>query len=201
MTNSVDKSKADIRAKMRTMLHAMTNEQRHAAAVSACGKLTALEEFQNASVIMLYMPLANEIDVTPVAVQCFRLGKTVCVPKVDWDRREMTAAEVNSIDDDVLDCDEHGVRSPKDCRPVLPNTIDLVIVPGLAFDQRGNRLGRGGGYYDRFIKKLRTSTTTVGLVFDTQIVPAVPFKKSDAAVDMVVTDRRVAVARAARSKA
>lgn len=201
MKDELNKAKAEIRARMRALLTAMDEKQRHAASASACTKLTSLEAFEHASVVMLYMPMTNEIDVIPAAVKCFRLGKTVCVPKVDWDRGEIDPVEVTSLDDHVLDCDEHGVRSPKICQPILPSIIDLVVVPGLAYDAQGNRLGRGGGYYDRFLKRLRASAVTAGLVFDQQIVPRIPTKKHDVAVDIVVTDRRVSMAKSERTKA
>ena len=196
MADPADQSKANIRSRMRAALKAMTPEQRHGASVAACARLIKLEAFQQAAVIMLYMPLANEIDVTHAAMRCFRLGKTVCVPKVDWDRCEMHAVEITSLDDRVLDCDEHGLRSPRVCSPVVPSVIDVVVVPALAYDPRGNRLGRGGGYYDRFLSKVRANVTTVGLVFDQQIVDQVPVKPHDMAVDIVVTDRRVTCANA-----
>jgi 5-formyltetrahydrofolate cyclo-ligase len=200
MTHDIRKTKSDIRARMKAALAAMTDDQRHAASVCACNRLTALECFQHAAVVMLYMPLANEVDDTPAAVKCFRAGKTVCVPKVDWEHNDMDAVEVTSFDDRVLDCDEHGLRVPKNCRPVLPNLIDLVVVPGLAFDPQGNRLGRGGGFYDRFLTRLRHGVPTVGLVFDQQIVDRVPTIAHDLAVDIVVTDRRVTMSKAARCK-
>jgi 5-formyltetrahydrofolate cyclo-ligase len=198
MTKDIRKAKADIRARVRKSLMDMSAEQLHTASESAGSRLMSLEGFQHAADVMLYMPLANEVDVTPVAVRCFREAKTVCVPKVDWDHRDMDPVEVTSLDDDVLDCDEHGVRSPRDCRPILPSIIELVVVPGLAFDPQGNRLGRGGGYYDRFLAKLKPNVTTVGLVFDQQIVDSVPSTKHDRAVDIIVTDRRVTMAKAAR---
>jgi 5-formyltetrahydrofolate cyclo-ligase len=201
MSDKIRKSKAEIRARVRSALGALTDQQRHAASVSACARVTSLEAFGHAGVVMLYMPMANEIDLTPIAVRCFRDSKTVCVPKVDWEHRDMDAVEVTSLDDDVLDCDEHGVRVvPKNCRPILPGLIDLAIVPAVALDARGNRLGRGGGYYDRFLARLKPSVTTVGLVFDQQIVDAVPTAKHDLAVDIIVTDRRVTMAKAARCK-
>src|SRR5688572_16491016 len=132
MTDPAAKKKTEIRSRMRAALGSMTPEARQNASFSACARLQGLEPFEHASVVMLYMPLETEVDVTHIAVRCFRLGKTLCVPKVDWDREEMNPVEVTSLDDRVLDCDEHGVRSPKDCRPIMPSMIDLVVVPALA---------------------------------------------------------------------
>lgn len=183
--------KTNLRTEMRSRMRSVSAEQRHASSASACARLVGLEPFLHASVVMLYMPLATEIDLTPVAVRCFQLGKSVCVPRVDWQRRDMAAVEVTSFDDHVMDIDEHGLRSPRGGHPLLPSTIDLIVVPGLAFDTSGNRLGRGGGYYDRFLKRLRPAATTVGLAFDWQIVDLVPADDRDVSVDAVVTDRRI----------
>jgi 5-formyltetrahydrofolate cyclo-ligase len=199
MTHSPQETKAQIRSRMRSIIRGMSDEQRRIASSNACARLCGLEAFEHAGVVMMYMPLANEIDITPAALRCFQRGKSVCVPKVDWARGEMNPVEITSLDDHVLDCDEHGLRSPKICRPVLPTTIDLVVVPGLAFDPQGNRLGRGGGYYDRFLRRLKPGVTTVGLVFDQQIIDAVPAEESDVAVDIVVSDRRVTFAKPART--
>ncbi|MHC5002708.1 MAG: 5-formyltetrahydrofolate cyclo-ligase [Planctomycetota bacterium] len=196
----VDEFKADLRSRMRAHMRAMPEQRRHEASAAACSRLVKLEAFQHASVVMLYMPLATEVDLTPAAVRCFQLGKTVCVPKVDWERRDMAAVEVSSFDDHVMDIDEHGLRSPHRGHPLLPKSIDLVVVPGLAFDAHGNRLGRGGGYYDRFLRRLRHAATTVGLAFDFQIVDLVPADDRDMSVDLVVTERRVVLADSSRSR-
>ena len=141
--------------------------------------------------VMLYMPLATELDLTPAAISCFQSGQTVCVPRVDWKGRDMVPVEISSFDDEVMEVGEHGVRTPRGGRPLVPHLIDLVIVPGLAFDPSGNRLGRGGGFYDRFLRRLRRSATTVGLAFDVQIIDTVPANDRDFAVTTIVTDRRV----------
>jgi len=159
-----------------------------------------LEVFKHAAVVMLYMPLAMEVDLTPVALRCFQLGKTVCVPKVDWKRRDMAPVEATSFDDQVMDIDEHGLRAPRDGQVIVPGSIDLAVVPGLAFDTSGARLGRGGGYYDRFLSRLRRSAATVGLAYDAQIIEAVPADDRDFCVDIVVTDRRVTYGSRSRTR-
>lgn len=199
MTQPSIQLKHELRAKMRQAIGELTAEQLHAASVAACARLTALEAFDLAAIVMLYLPLTGKIDITPAAIRCFSRGQTVCVPKVDWQRRDMQPVEVCSLDDRVLETDEHGVRCPRDARPVMPGMIDVVVVPGLAFDSQGRRLGRGGGYYDRFLKRLRPNVTTIGLAFDWQIIDEVPAASHDIAVDIVVSDRRVTMAKAMRS--
>jgi 5-formyltetrahydrofolate cyclo-ligase len=176
---------------MRKLLADLDPETRHDASAAACVRLAALEAFRHASVVMLYMPLPTELDLTAAAIRCYRQGKTVCVPRVDWKGRDMVPVEISSFDDEVMEIDNHGLRTPREGRPLVPRLIDLVIVPGLAFDTAGNRLGRGGGFYDRFLRRLRRSATTVGFAFDAQIVDAVPADDSDFGMDTIVTDRRV----------
>ena len=130
---------------MKSKLAASSPEQRHIDSVAACTRLMNLEVFKHAAVVMLYMPLAMEVDLTPVALRCFQLGKTVCVPKVDWKRRDMAPVEVTSFDDQVMDIDEHGLRAPRDGQVIVPGSIDLAVAPGLAFDTSGARLGAAGG--------------------------------------------------------
>ena len=195
MTDELNKSKSEIRARMRAALSAMTESDRSGASAAACSKLTALEQFDRASIVMLYLPLPKEVDVTTAVLRCFRQGQTVCVPRVDWKRKDMESVEITSLDDRILDTDEHGVRTPRMGNVIQPGVIDLVVVPGLAFDPHGHRLGRGQGYYDRFLSRLRPTATTVGLAFDSQIVDTVPTNERDKAVDIVVTDRRVTFAR------
>jgi 5-formyltetrahydrofolate cyclo-ligase len=200
MTEDHQQRKTDIRARMREGLAAMDDDFRHDTSAAACSHLTSLDAFRHASVVMLYMPLANEVDLTAAAIRCFRTGKTVCVPRVNWKRQDMDGVEVSSFDDEVMAIDEHGLRMPRSGSPLLPTMIDLVVVPGLAFDPHGNRLGRGSGYYDRFLKRLRRSSTTVGVAFDVQIIDVVPADERDMSVDIVVTDRRVTHAAATRSR-
>jgi 5-formyltetrahydrofolate cyclo-ligase len=200
MTDDKSQWKSDIRARMRALLGEMDDEFRHDASTAACENLTGLDVFRHASVVMLYMPLEHEVDLTPAAICCFRAGKTVCVPCVDWKRWDLNPVEVTSFDDEVMDINEHGLRTPRQGRPVLPTLIDLVVVPGLAFDPHGNRLGRGVGFYDRFLGRLRRSATSAGLAFDAQIIDDVPADERDMSVDIIVTDRRATYAASARSR-
>jgi len=200
MNDQADNEKAELRSKMRAMLSELDPADRHTASARACTRLIGLEAFKHASVVMLYMSIPTEVDTTLVAIRCFQRGKIVCVPKVDWKRREMSVVEVSSFDDRSIEVDDHGIRTPRGGRLVVPASIDLVVVPGLAFDTHGNRLGRGGGFYDRFLPRLRRAATTVGLAFDDQVVENVPAGEQDVKIDSLVTDRRVTRTRSSRSR-
>lgn len=200
MSQPTEQAKAAIRREMREALAAIDPAQHHDGSIHACERVAGLDPFRVASVIMLYMPISTELDVTPLALRCFELGKTVCVPRVDWDNGRMEPVEVIAFDDRVMNVDERGIRSPRSGRAVSSGLIDLIFVPGLAFDPAGHRLGRGGGYYDRFLPRLRPSLTKVGLAFDRQIVDRIPAADHDVPMDMVVTERRVITVHAARTR-
>jgi len=178
------------RATVRERLAAMTPKDRHDKSARVCRRVEDLDPFRQAMTVMMYMPLPTEVDVTPLAIRCFQMGAIVCVPKVNWERRDMSAVEMLRFDDQDMDLDEHGIRVPRDGRMVLPSLIDLIIIPGLAFDAQGNRLGRGRGYYDRFLSKVGRTVPKIGVCFDEQMVDEVPTGPGDVKVDVVVTDRR-----------
>jgi 5-formyltetrahydrofolate cyclo-ligase len=184
-------AKRAIRRRMRTVLAELEPRDRREASAAACRRLVELDAWRRASCVMLYLPLASEIDVLAAAVQAFRGDRTVCVPHVDWDRGDMAPVAVRSFDDAVLEADGTGVRTPVGGRPVVPDAIDLVVIPALAYDLAGHRLGRGGGYYDRFLPRLRRDAVRVGLVFDRQLVDAIPTEAHDVAAHVVVTERRL----------
>lgn len=191
MTDTSNHSKADLRREMRARIKALSPEQRREASMQACARLGGLDDFERALMVMLYMPLPDEPDLTPAAIRCFQQGKSVCVPFVDWRREDMYAVEANTFDDEQMELDERGLRRPREGRPIPVSAIDLIVVPGLAFDAQGRRLGRGGGFYDRFLTRLSNRTVRVGLAFDVQIVESVPVENHDGLMDVVVTDRRV----------
>jgi len=189
MTEAADKTV--LRTEVRGHVRAIDPRERAEASDLACRRLAELPAWSRAATIMLYVPLRSEVDTTPLALECFREGRTVCVPRVDWDRGEMHPVETTSFEDEALVTDERNLRTPTAGRPVVPASIDLVVVPGLAFDPDGGRLGRGGGFYDRFLARTDQRTLRIGIAFDAQIVPLVPREPHDVLMDAVVTDRRL----------
>ncbi len=194
MSDAHDQRKAEIRARMRQMLASMDDAHRREASAAACAHLVGLAEFRKASTVMLYMALTGEIDLGPAAAACFAAGKTVCVPRVDWAGGLIEPVEVPSLDEREMVRDDRGLRVPRAGEVVPPEFLDLVAVPGLAFDPGGRRLGRGAGYYDRFLGRVRLSATRVGIAFDAQVIDTVPADERDMPVDIVVTDRRISYA-------
>ncbi len=197
--NHDELEKSNLRASIKIVLGAMTAKERHDASLAACQKLMGLDLFVHAGAVMLYMPLTSEVDVSSIALRALQAGKTVCVPHVVG--THLRPVEITRFDVADMDLDDHGVRTPRDGAPVSPEILDLIVVPGLAFDSAGHRLGRGGGIYDRFLSRVARRTAVIAIAYDAQVVEHVPSSRHDVPVQFVVTDRRIITSgSAARSR-
>jgi len=156
----------------------------------ACANLCLTEEFRQARVVMLFLSLAREIDTTFALQSAFSEEKTVLVPKVIWGDSKIVPVRFTALDDEC-EPDRYGLRNPVQSEIVPAGEIDLVVVPGLAFDTQGNRLGRGGGFYDRFGAEPSLQARRCGFAFHEQLLPEVPAEPTDLPVDMLVTDRQI----------
>jgi len=143
-------TKSAIRRQLRETLAAISDETLHAKSVAACSLMAHTEEFRAARTIMLYLSTAHEVDTAPLALRAWQEGKTVVVPKVTWEQRRMFPVEITSLHAGIT-VTGPGVREPIAGKPVPLDLIDLVIVPGLGFTPTGYRIGRGMGFYDRFL--------------------------------------------------
>lgn len=197
MSESLVQMKTAMRDEMRRRLSTLSGEEASALSQSVCKRVLAMDAFVNSDTIMMYLPLPKEVDVSAIALRCFQTGRTVCVPRVDWERKRMTAIEVRDFETGLRET-RNGVREPAVGRPIPLEQIGLVLAPGLAFDALGSRLGRGGGFYDRFLsgdpsnERLRSARWfTAGVCFDFQVVERVPTDELDIRLDAVVTDRRL----------
>jgi len=190
VSDSTCEAKKAIRAALGDRLRGFDEEQIHRKSVEACRRLVETEEFDCAGVLMLFLPLAHEVDASAIALKAWQQDKLVTVPLVRADQRRMIPLEIRSLTE-AMETDRLGVRTPSVGRPIPVDLIDLVIVPGVAFDALGRRLGRGGGYYDRFMSQGDYRARSCGLAFDEQRLDEVPTGEHDVAVDMLVTDERV----------
>jgi len=174
---------------MKAALGAMKAEDAAEMSRAACELLLALGEYRLARSVMLYAPLAGEVDCRPVAVAAWKDGKTVLLPRVTWAKRDMVAVPVGSLNHLVV-TGRNGLREPEG-EPWPIERIDLIVVPGLAYDRLGNRLGRGGGFYDRFLARASLAAHTCGLAFSIQMMRELPVHPNDYPVKVLVTDKEV----------
>ena len=182
--------KAQLRRQLRETLVGLSERQRSDKSKQACKNLVATEQFQNASVIMFYLALPHEVDTTAAILCAWQQEKSVAVPKVSWQQRHMIAVEITSLETG-LSVDTGGLQNPVTGVPMPIEEIDLVVTPAVAYDKNGNRLGRGGGYFDRFFSSERLQASKCGFGFSEQVIESVPVTEHDQSVDLLVTDEGV----------
>jgi 5-formyltetrahydrofolate cyclo-ligase len=181
-------SKSLIRRELRDRLAAMSDADRHAKSIAACSLITSSPEFAAARVIMLYVSIPTEVDTAPLALRAWQAGKTVVVPKVAWDQRRMLPIEISSLTTGMTSTGP-GIREPIAGQPMPVEFIDLVIVPGLGFTNTGYRIGRGMGFYDRFLAQPTFVGLSCGLAFGEQVVDDLPVLDHDIPLSMLATDK------------
>jgi len=182
--------KVELRGQLRNRLLAMPPEQRREKSRKACRHLMALEQYQDASIIMIYLSLPHEVDTSEAILHAWQLGKTIAVPKISWQQRHMIPVQITSLETG-FSTGASGLRNPVAGVPIPFGQIDLVVAPALGFDRLGNRLGRGGSFYDRFFANKEVIASRCGLAFAEQLVDSIPTTESDEPVDFVVTDEEV----------
>ena len=154
-------------------------------------RLLGLKAYAEANIIMCYMPCRREVDTEAFIRHALESGKRVCLPVVVRDKKHMLACQVD-YPLDKLSPDTYGILSPcySSAGEVNPGDIQLILVPGIAFDERGYRLGYGGGYYDRFLSRSHAAVT-VGLAYEFQLLDELPVASHDVKLDLIVTQQRV----------
>lgn len=182
--------KKALRQELRQRLASITPQKLHERSVAACNRLIELPDYEKCETLMIYLSMPQEVDTTTLALRAWGDGKRVLAPKVSWEQRRMLPIEIRSLNDDVRS-DAMGLREPIDGLPIPVSEIDFVIVPGLGFDELGNRLGRGRGFYDRFLLHRDFRAVACGLAFEDQVVAEVPHDDSDAKMGLLVTDAKL----------
>jgi 5-formyltetrahydrofolate cyclo-ligase len=147
-------------------------------------RLVAIPDFVAAGSVLLFYSFGSEVTTSGLVDHARALGKRVLLPYIEGDALE--AAEIMA--GEAMVPTTYGPKEPVRRRAVDPGEVDLVVAPGLAFDRRGYRLGYGGGFYDRYLARLRPSATRVAVGFSFQVVEEVPSGPGDEPVHLVVTE-------------
>ncbi|HSU54065.1 MAG TPA: 5-formyltetrahydrofolate cyclo-ligase, partial [Candidatus Dormibacteraeota bacterium] len=178
--------KSQLRDSVRRRIREMAETERREASERAVALCAAQPLWERSSSILLFAPLVEELDAWPLLAEGLRSGKQMLLPR--YKSGHYVACEIKNPDMD-LEPGKFGIREPTgSCRELSLNRLDLVLVPGIAFDLQGRRLGRGKGFYDRLLAEVRG--TTCGVAFDEQIVPEVPVEPHDKRVDCILTPTR-----------
>jgi 5-formyltetrahydrofolate cyclo-ligase len=184
-SDDLKRRKRALRRKVGARRDAMPPEERERLGQAVARNLLALPEVRQASTVMAFSSFGSEVDSGPIIEQLARDGRRVVLPRVEG----RTIVPVGYRSGDPVKPSSFGALEPAAGEPVGPEEIDVVVVPGLAFDRRGHRVGYGGGFYDRFLGRLRPDALTVGICFSVQVVDEVPHGRGDRPVDLVVTEQ------------
>ena len=149
-------------------------------------QLWKLPAIQKAASILFYASMPGEVDTLAMIEKAILKGKRVSLPIVEQNQRKLIPTLISSMED--VHKKKYGILEPhfNPDRVLAVKDIDAVIVPGLAFDKHCNRLGRGAGYYDRFLSTLPKTVTTVGLAFDFQLTESLPTEAHDVRLGQII---------------
>ena len=180
--------KSRIRKEIREKLNRQSNTQRLRKSHLIKDKLFNLAEFKKAKCVMFYIATDKEVETRFMIVAAKTLGKKVVVPVILEGAKRIIASLSEDFEKE-LSPGPFGILQPqkKYIREISNKKIDLVVVPGLAFDRQSKRLGRGRGYYDKFLAGLSPATARIGLAFDFQFFKKLPFLSHDVPVHRVIS--------------
>ena len=189
----IQKSKLDIRKNMAAMIAKLSKKAIQESTSEIEERLFDFANFLESKIALLYIGQAGEVSTDAIIKRTYDLGKIVVLPLVNAGPK--TGSLLYKIDDFERDMtpgpDGLPVPDPGRCRPVPIDCIDIAIIPGIAFDEKGGRIGVGDGYYDRLIPNLPITTRKVALAFDSQVIPQVPVESHDKFVDIIITEKRI----------
>lgn len=187
---TIDLDKRVLRERVLARRDELTADERRTKSDAICRRLVALPEVAGAATVLAFASFRSEVDTRPLIGWCLRHDVTVALPRVAG-RHEMEAFVVA---DPAIDLVEGAWSIPEPragLARLAPETIDVVVVPGVAFDPHGGRIGYGGGFYDTYLRRVPVAAARIAVAFDLQVVEAVPRAAHDLAVGLVVTETRV----------
>jgi 5-formyltetrahydrofolate cyclo-ligase len=191
-TTSVRDRKRYIRRSLRAVRRGLSEAERLARSRRVWERVAALACYQHARVVLGYMAFDHEVLTDGLMRRAMASGKQLVLPMVLGNRQGMALYVIEELERDVAPgyC---GILEPQPrrTRAVAPETLELALIPGVAFDLRGGRLGLGAGFYDRLLSQLPRGIPMVGLAFDFQVIPRLPLQPHDILLDAIVTESRV----------
>lgn len=188
MERSLVDQKQQLRKQARAAVSAMSVGDQAEAAAAARELLHQQPAWKAATSVLFFAPLRNELDVWPLLTVALGEGKQIALPRYEATGKRYVACRVRNLLTDLV-TGRFGIREPKPAGELVElKRLDLILVPALAFDWRGRRLGRGKGFYDRFLGTVHGKTC--GVAFDEQMMDAIPVEPHDIRVDCILTPTR-----------
>ena len=190
--DEVREKKQEIRNEISTFFNSLPGDVLEANTSVIERRLFEFANFLESKIVMLYVNVENEVATDNIIRRSYDYSKIVVLPTFDTVKSTMKLMKVDNPDKDLIK-GPRGILEPNPakCKLVPLDCIDIAIIPGIAMDEKGGRVGSGDGYYDRIIPDLPMTTRKVGLVFEGQLIPQVPMESHDKHVDIIITEKRV----------
>lgn len=182
--------KKEIRAGFLLRRKALSSEECRLKSGEIAKRFLASPEFNAAQTIHFYLAMAAEVQTDEMIREALRMKKRVVVPLVQPETKSLALSELIELHPSKLQPGPYGISEPRleYRKKVDPREVELWVVPGVAFDETGNRLGFGGGYYDRLLSSARGRK--VGVAFEFQVLNRLPIEETDHPVDLIMTEKR-----------
>jgi 5-formyltetrahydrofolate cyclo-ligase len=155
-------------------------------------RLLSFANFQESKIVFLPSARKNEIDLSNVIRESLKLNKIVVLPAYHDEKKEMMLMKIDAPDTELIEGLLGNMEpDPTKCKVVPIDSIEIAIIPGLAFDEKGGRIGTGKGFFDQFIPKLPITARKVALAFEDQLIQQVPMESHDKYIDIIITEKRI----------
>jgi 5-formyltetrahydrofolate cyclo-ligase len=184
--NELQAEKKAIRASVLSARDAMPLDQRVRESMKMCESIIASTPYQRATTVLAYASFDSEFDTSFLLQRVLTDKKNLVMPRVDKNTQQLQIHRVNHLDELVAGAWDIG-EPHADAKIVIPNEIDFILVPGVAFDSAGFRIGYGKGFYDKLLSSVSPASTRLSAAFDCQIIDAVPNEAHDQRVDIIIT--------------
>ncbi len=181
--------KRTLRSEILNKRKSLSKEEVNDKSSSIAKLLFSTEQYKSSKYIMCYIDFRNEVKTEEIIKTALKDGKNIIIPISVVETRQLLLSQLLDYDKE-LEAGTYGILEPKKefIREVAPEVIDLVLIPGVAFDRHGYRIGYGGGYYDRFLTRIDDSIPKIALAFELQMVSHVSKGKYDIPVDYIITE-------------
>ena len=188
----IKEKKQELREQMVSNLDGIAKETLEKKNRVVMDKLFDFANFLESKIALLYLSKDREIPSGNIIQRALEMNKIVVLPLIGKDRPKVALYKIDVPEKDIVQ-DAEGRSTPniERCKKVPIDCIDIAVVPGLAFDEKGGRIGYGDGYYDHLIPRLPITTRKVAVAIEEQVVPLVPMESNDRYVDIIITDSRV----------
>jgi 5-formyltetrahydrofolate cyclo-ligase len=189
MNKSISDQKKEFRRFMQQRRSALSKKEREAKSRFIANALFDQELYKSADNIVIYYPFGSEINTLYIIDDALKNGKKIILPKVR--NNELQLCYVKDLKIDLVE-GAFGIMEPKaTCKVARLEDIDLIVLPGTCFDRKMNRIGYGGGFFDRILARMPAATSKIALAFDIQVLDFIPNEEFDKKVDLIITETKI----------